>query len=71
MIHKASSGTSGKASHITTHAKEILKLRDWLNKIYAKHTGQDIDSIEKCMERDIFMDLEEAHDWMLKGQDGD
>jgi ATP-dependent Clp protease, protease subunit len=65
MIHQPSGGASGQASDIAIHAKEILKVRDRLNKIYAKHSGQTIDQIEKCMERDMFMDPEEAHDWGL------
>ncbi|KAL5216096.1 hypothetical protein ABZP36_007497 [Zizania latifolia] len=65
MIHQPSGGASGQASDIAIHAKEILKVRDRLNKIYAKHTGQTIDRIEQCMERDMFMDSEEAHDWGL------
>ena len=40
-------------------------MRDRLNKIYAKHTGQDIDCIKKCMQRFRFMGSEEAHDWGL------
>jgi len=40
-------------------------VRDRLNKIYAKHTGQDIDCIKKCMQRFRFMGSEEAHDWGL------
>ncbi|AQK44940.1 ATP-dependent Clp protease proteolytic subunit isoform X1 [Zea mays] len=65
MIHQPSGGASGQASDIAIHAKEILKVRDRLNKIYAKHTGQAIDRIEQCMERDMFMDPEEAHEWGL------
>ncbi|VAI58832.1 unnamed protein product [Triticum turgidum subsp. durum] len=53
------------ATDIAIQAKEILKLRDRLNKIYAKHTGQNIDKIEQCMERDLFMDPEEAREWGL------
>ncbi|VAI46886.1 unnamed protein product [Triticum turgidum subsp. durum] len=55
----------GQATDIAIQAKEILKLRDRLNKIYAKHTGQNIDKIEQCMERDLFMDPEEAREWGL------
>ncbi|KAM3388316.1 hypothetical protein ACQJBY_010847 [Aegilops geniculata] len=65
MIHQPSGGASGQASDIAIQAKEILKVRDRLNKIYAKHTGQAIDRIEQCMERDMFMDPVEAHAWGL------
>uniref|UniRef100_A0ACD6AR51 Uncharacterized protein n=1 Tax=Avena sativa TaxID=4498 RepID=A0ACD6AR51_AVESA len=62
---KPSGGAQGQATDIAIQAKEILKLRDRLNKIYRKHTGQSIDKIEQCMERDLFMDPEEAREWGL------
>ncbi|KAL5212987.1 hypothetical protein ABZP36_023834 [Zizania latifolia] len=65
MVHQPSGGAQGQATDIAIQAKEILKLRDRLNKIYQKHTGQAIDNIEQCMERDLFMDPEEARDWGL------
>ncbi|KAL5207927.1 hypothetical protein ABZP36_032362 [Zizania latifolia] len=65
MIHQPSGGAQGQATDIAIQAKEILKLRDRLNNIYKKHTGQTIDRIEQCMERDLFMDPEEARDWGL------
>ncbi|KAK1618358.1 hypothetical protein QYE76_023875 [Lolium multiflorum] len=65
MIHQPSGGAQGQATDIAIQAKEILKLRDRLNKIYAKHTGQKIDKIEDCMERDLFMDPQEALEWGL------
>ena len=60
MIHQPSGGFQGQASDIEIHAKEILKTRDRLNKIYVRHTGQDLKSIEDAMERDRFMTPEEA-----------
>lgn len=63
MIHQPSGGASGQATDIAIHAKEILKVRERLNAIYHKHTGQDIEKIEKCMERDLFMSPEEAKDF--------
>ncbi|XP_051193653.1 uncharacterized protein [Lolium perenne] len=65
MIHQPSGGAQGQATDIAIQAKEILKLRDRLNKIYAKHTGQKIDKIEDCVERDLFMDPQEALEWGL------
>ncbi|XP_066318896.1 uncharacterized protein [Miscanthus floridulus] len=65
MIHQPSGGAQGQATDIAIQAKEILKMRDRLNKIYQKHTRQNIDKIEQCMERDLFMDPEEARDWGL------
>jgi ATP-dependent Clp protease protease subunit len=60
MIHQPSGGFQGQASDIEIHAKEILKTRDRLNKIYVKHTGQDLKTIEDAMERDRFMTPDEA-----------
>jgi ATP-dependent Clp protease protease subunit len=60
MIHQPSGGFQGQAADIEIHAKEILDLRARLNGIYAKHTGQDIATIEAAMERDRFMTPEEA-----------
>ncbi|GJM85618.1 hypothetical protein PR202_ga02086 [Eleusine coracana subsp. coracana] len=65
MIHQPSGGAQGQATDIAIQAKEILKMRDRLNKIYQKHTKQPIDKIEQCMERDLFMDPDEARDWGL------
>lgn len=60
MIHQPSGGASGQATDIAIHAKEILKVRERLNTIYVKHTGQKIEMIEKSMERDMFMSPDEA-----------
>ncbi|XP_078440033.1 nuclear-encoded CLP protease P7 [Wolffia australiana] len=65
MIHQPSGGASGQASDIAIHAKEILKVRERLNSIYAKHTGQDISRIEQSMERDMFLSPEEAKEFGL------
>lgn len=60
MIHQPSGGARGQATDIEIHAKEILRLRQYLNDIYVKHTGQKLSVIEKAMERDNFMSAEEA-----------
>ena len=60
MIHQVLGGASGQASDIDIHARHILKTRDRLNKILAKHTGQKLAKIEKDTERDYFMSAEEA-----------
>ncbi|XP_010906746.1 uncharacterized protein [Elaeis guineensis] len=65
MIHQPSGGASGQATDIAIHAKEILKVRERLNAIYSKHTGQPIQRIEQCMERDMFMSPEEAKEFGL------
>lgn len=60
MIHQPSGGFKGQATDIEIHAKEILDLKKRLNKIYAQNTGQKLAVIEKAMERDNFMNPEEA-----------
>ncbi len=63
MIHQPLGGAQGQATDIDIHAREILKIRDTLNKILAKHTGQDIEKIRKDTERDFFMTTEEAKEY--------
>jgi ATP-dependent Clp protease, protease subunit len=63
MIHQPLGGMQGQATDIDIHAKEILKTRDTLNNILAKHTEQDIEKIRKDTERDFFMSSEEAKDY--------
>lgn len=65
MIHQPSGGHSGTASDISIHAEEILRLRVNLNSILAKHTGKDIETIEKDTERDYFMSAQQAKDYGL------
>ena len=65
MVHQPSGGFQGQASDIALHAKEILELKDRLNQIYVTHTGQDIENVEKALDRDNFMTAEEAKDWGL------
>ena len=60
MTHQPSGGVQGQATDIEIHAKEILNLKKSLNKIYEIHTGQSYNTIEKMMERDNFMNAEEA-----------
>ncbi|HVZ01570.1 MAG TPA: ATP-dependent Clp endopeptidase proteolytic subunit ClpP [Dongiaceae bacterium] len=65
MIHQPSGGFQGQAADIEIHAREILKTRDRLNRIYVRHTGQDLSKIETAMDRDRFMTPEEAKDFGL------
>jgi ATP-dependent Clp protease protease subunit len=65
MIHQPSGGTQGTASDIEIQAREILYLRSKLNGLYAQHTGQQIETIERDMDRDRFMSAEEARDYGL------
>lgn len=60
MIHQPLGGAEGQASDIEISAKHILKTRAILNKLLAKNTGQSVSRIEKDVDRDFFMDAEEA-----------
>ncbi|MEK7623382.1 MAG: ATP-dependent Clp endopeptidase proteolytic subunit ClpP [Patescibacteria group bacterium] len=60
MIHQIMGGAEGQASDIKIHAEHILKMKDRLNHILAKHTGQDIKKIEADADRDYFMSAHEA-----------
>lgn len=60
MVHQPSGGFQGQASDIERHAQDIIKLKRRLNEIYVEHTGQSYETIEKTLDRDHFMDPEEA-----------
>ncbi len=60
MIHQPSGGAQGMASDIEIQAKEILRMRHRLNTLYAKYTGKTIEEIEKAMDRDMFLEADEA-----------
>jgi len=60
LIHQPMGGFQGQASDVEIHAKEILYLRERLNQIMAKHTGQDIKTIERDTDRDNFFGADEA-----------
>ncbi|MEE8321679.1 MAG: ATP-dependent Clp protease proteolytic subunit [Gammaproteobacteria bacterium] len=63
MVHQPSGGFQGQASDIARHAEEIAQLKHRLNKIYMKHTGQDMEIIERALDRDNFMSAEDAKDF--------
>jgi ATP-dependent Clp protease, protease subunit len=65
MIHQPSGGAQGQATDIEIQAREILKVRERLNKILADHTGQPLDRIVADVERDYFMSAEEAKQYGL------
>ena len=65
MVHQPSAGYQGQATDIEIHAKEILSLKERLNKIYAKHTKKSIEEIKKALERDNFMTPSEAKEFGL------
>jgi ATP-dependent Clp protease protease subunit len=63
MLHQPSSGTQGTAADIEIAAKEILYLRDKLNDLYAKHTGQTAEKVKADLDRDLYMSAPEAKDY--------
>lgn len=65
MIHQPSGGAQGTAADIEIQAREILYLRGQMNGLYAQHTGQSLERIERDMERDRFMSAEEAKEYGL------
>ena len=65
MIHQPLAGFQGQATEIEIHARELLKTRDNLNRLLAKHTGQPIEKIQQDTERDYFMSAEEAKGYGL------
>ena len=70
MIHQPliSGGLGGQASDIEIHARELLKLKDKLNRLLAKHTGQPLEKVERDTDRDNYMSAEEAQAYGLIDQ---
>jgi ATP-dependent Clp protease protease subunit len=65
MIHQPLGGFQGQVSDVQIHAQEMLRLKDMLNDMLAKHTGQDLERIEKDTDRDFFMSGKEAKEYGL------
>jgi ATP-dependent Clp protease protease subunit len=65
MVHQPSGGAQGMASDIEIQAREILRMRTRLNTLYAKYTGQPLERIEKAMDRDSFLEADEAKEFGL------
>jgi ATP-dependent Clp protease protease subunit len=63
MVHQPSGGFSGQASDIERHAQDIIKTKRKLNELYAKHTGQPVEEVERVLDRDHFMTADEAKAW--------
>jgi ATP-dependent Clp protease protease subunit len=63
MLHQLSAGFSGKASDIERHAEEAIRTKRQINEIYAKHCGRTYEEVERTLDRDHFMDAEEAKAW--------
>lgn len=68
MIHQPSGGAQGQSTDMEIQVKEIIRLREYLNDCYVKHTGQKIDVVEKAMDRDNFMGPNEAKKFGLIDQ---
>jgi ATP-dependent Clp protease protease subunit len=63
MVHQPSGGFRGQASDIQRHADDIMKVKQRLNEIYVKHTGQPYEKVEETLDRDFFMSADEAKDF--------
>jgi ATP-dependent Clp protease protease subunit len=68
MLHQPSGGFQGQASDIERHAEDIIKTKRRLNEVYVKHTGKDYETIEKTLDRDHFMNAEEAREFGIVDQ---
>lgn len=68
LVHQPSAAYYGQAADIARHAQEIVKLKRRLNEIYSKHTGQTVEAIEKALDRDTYMNAEEAKAFGLLDQ---
>lgn len=68
LLHQPSGGAGGAASDIEIQAREIIKMRDRLNQLFADATGQKIEQIEKDTDRDYWMSAKEAIDYGLAGK---
>lgn len=68
LLHQPSGGAGGTASDIAIHAKEIVRMRQRLNEIYARETGQPIERITRDTERDYWMSAQEAVEYGLVGK---
>jgi ATP-dependent Clp protease protease subunit len=63
LLHQVMGGATGQAADVAIHARQIIKTKDRINKILAKHTGQSLSRIEKDTDRDYFMSAEEAKEY--------
>jgi ATP-dependent Clp protease, protease subunit len=68
MLHQPSGGFRGQASDIERHAEDIVKTKRRLNQLYAKHCGRTYEEVERTLDRDHFMDAEEAKAWGIVDQ---
>lgn len=63
MVHQPSGGFQGQASDIERHARDIIKMKRRLNEVYVKHTGRTYEEVENTLDRDHFLEAEEAKEW--------
>ncbi len=63
MLHQPSGGFRGQASDIVRHAEDIVETKKRLNEIYVHHTGKPYDEVERTLDRDHFMDAQQAKEW--------
>lgn len=63
MVHQPSGGFQGQASDIERHARDIIKMKRRLNEVYVKHCGRTYEEVEQTLDRDHFMDADEALGW--------
>ncbi|MGO0121959.1 ATP-dependent Clp endopeptidase proteolytic subunit ClpP [Desulfothermobacter acidiphilus] len=63
MLHQPLGGFQGQATEVEIHAREIMRMREMLNELLAKHTGQPVDKIAQDTERDFFMSAQQARDY--------
>ena len=68
LVHQPSGGFQGQASDIERHAEDIIRMKRRLNEIYVRHTGKDYATIERTLDRDYFMNAEEARDFGIVDQ---
>jgi ATP-dependent Clp protease protease subunit len=68
LLHQPSGGFQGQASDIERHAEDIIKTKQRLNRLYAKHCGRTYDEVERTLDRDHFMSAEEAMAWGIVDQ---
>jgi len=68
MIHQPLGGVQGQATEIEIHAKEILRMKDILNKLLSQHTGQPLKTIERDTDRDFFMSADDAKEYGIIDQ---
>ena len=76
LIHQPSAGFEGQSTDVDIHAREILKMRDRIDEVYASHTGQPVEKVHEDMDRDRFFEPEEAvayglADRVIARRDGD